>query len=1167
MKKSCVTAAGLLCIALCAADKYGIPAFNELSPQELMPKGEKVMIAPNGDVLKNGKPHYFLGTQIGNNLAFDLAKTNDTPAELSWLYEQPLTFEAAQRLGFDTLSTFNLPTHALRFNKTAKHFTLQDRNVKLYTQMLNARLPFYMDFSEFLDSNGILAHRRLLPAEAINQYRNTGDNHFFAYNPNHPVVREVFKAMIEDCITRTRASNVSVLAYELFNEPAYNDPSPYNRKLFAEYLKKQYGSIEALNKVYGASYPSFEAVSQFQKKTDHHGIFIDWSKFLEKCFTDYFAYGKDVVLKNDPKGYVTLQIMGYDYYRCLYKSNVNMYEISKRTNAVTVPTGGGVAGACMDFPAKHAIETPLSVKGEGMLMRHFFRNLSEGKVQINSELYCGKTHQELLRAVWLDYLRGASVSYLFSWGKRGWEWPKYGGKRLAEMYPYSLMNPYAQPPELLRRYRDVKNEIIAFNDFFASRERNVKREVAVLLSFPTERYAAAKGNYAKNDITIYTSALEFAHYPIDAILEEQLPEGRADRYKAIVACGTSNIYPGTVKAITDYVSKGGILIIGRSVMENDEYGNKLDWKGVFNGLELKDNPAAPQSSIILQEDLKQPGLLPGNINARGVLDITATGDWKQTAAVGGKTAVAYRRLGKGFIYVIGTELQDYPAAALLGAILEKHDIKPLLDLKMKESGELAVNVETHVSRRGERTAVFCMNFDNYPKLVCLDMKDLKGKKAYDLLNKKALPLSKDGALFLLPAGSRAIIGIGPENAFGKYPAITEKMLEKLYNAEAESIKKARRSKKSFSYSPDLSRTVPLDMRKFYNRRFIDTVAGDGKGGWTDQGMDNSLLGVPWGVNKFAGVPCEIVRFDQNANRTCLVMASKSVEGDLPAEVKDIPVKRKAKALYFFHCIAWGSEREELALTYKINYADGTAVEHKAITGVNIADWWISPRAKQVAWKNVSNKGFHIDRWLNRTPEKEIRSIDIISPNTKIVPIVIAISVEETDPSSQLDLWPLSHSSGFGLKMTYEERSGELTTHPDGNTGDWAGINIENRNFGKSPVHTPNWNKGYLLFEIKGGPDRYGNLRDGEKLQITLASRGKDGKLSSFSPVIRFAEFAEDGKIPAELFTVVKIPLDRFTWPKGEKSALVNLILVQFGGNGKSAGGYTIRNLRFEIPQK
>ena len=41
MKKSCITAAGLLCIALCAADKYGIPAFNELSPQELMPKGEK----------------------------------------------------------------------------------------------------------------------------------------------------------------------------------------------------------------------------------------------------------------------------------------------------------------------------------------------------------------------------------------------------------------------------------------------------------------------------------------------------------------------------------------------------------------------------------------------------------------------------------------------------------------------------------------------------------------------------------------------------------------------------------------------------------------------------------------------------------------------------------------------------------------------------------------------------------------------------------------------------------------------------------------------------------------------------------------------------------------------------------------------------------------------
>ena len=1126
-----------------------------------MPKSAVVEIDKEGNLLKNGKPHYFLGMQIGNNLSSDLFKVKDTPQELSWIYDEPLDYESAQRLGFDTLSSFNIPTHIQQFGKDLWHISFPKKNIELYNRILNSQLPFYLDFSEFADSNGAPARKKLLPEDAINQYALSDGNHFFAYNPNHPMARAVFKAMIEDGIKRTLASKSPVLAYELFNEPAYNDPSPYNRKLFAQYLERQYGTIDALNKNYGAAFTSFEEVSQFKRKTDHPGVFVDWSKFLEKCFTDYVAFGKKIVQEADPNGRVTVQIMGYDYYRCLPKSNINMYDVSKITNAVTVPTGGGVAGLCTDAPSKHAIETPLSTKGEGLLMRHLYRNFSEGKVQIDSELYCGHTLKDVLNAVWLDYLRGASASYLFSWGKRGWEWNQIGGKRLAEMYQYSLLNPYANPPELLCRYRKAKNEITAFDEFFASRDRNVKREVAVLLSFPTERYAGVTGNTAKNDITVYTSALEFAHYPIDAIVEEQLPGGKANQYKAIVACGTSNIYPATVKALHDYVSNGGILILGRAAMQNDEYGNKIDWNGVFDGLTLKENPVAQQESLVLQSPLVQPKLLPGAIKARGNLEIADNSSWQKLAFIGKRAAVACRKLNKGFIYFIAPEMQDYPAAAVLESILERHDIRPLLELKMEDSHELAVNVETHVSRRGNQTVVFCMNYDNYPKLVYLNMEDLKGKKAYDLLEKKELPVSSDGALFLLPAGTRAIVGIGPKNSFGQYPPVIKETLARLCDEETEKIKETLASKKGFSYSPDLARTVPINMRKFYNRHFLDSVAGDGKGGWTDQGADNSLDGVPWGISKFAGVPCEIVRFDQNDDKTCLVMASKSIEADLPVEVKGIPVNRRIKALYFFHCAAW-SEDGLPAMTYRINFADNSHADHKTVVGKNIFDWWISHKTKNLAWKNTSSKGFQVDRWMNPNPEKEVASIDIISANNQIVPIVIAITAEEVDPSIQICPWPLSDTGGFGVET--EVRDSAVVVSVDDDTGDWSGLNIGNHAFQKNSADFPAWDKGFLVFEMKGGPDRYGNSRDIKACQMFFAHRDEEGKLTAPSDTVQFPRYAEGGIIPADSFTTIRVPLKRFRW-KAKNKLPINTIVIQFSGDGTSAGGFSVRNVRFEIP--
>ena len=211
----------------------------------------------------------------------------------------------------------------------------------------------------------------------------------------------------------------------------------------------------------------------------------------------------------------------------------------------------------------------------------------------------------------------------------------------------------------------AKEEIFRFAEFFVPRERNIPREVALLISFPSERYGVATGRVAKNDIATFASALEFSHYPIDVILEEQLPENRASRYRMILAAGVSNTYPATVGKLREFVEAGGILLLTREFMQEDEYGNpNRAWGDLFS-LEYRDAPEALPREIEL--DIPQAKLLPGRIVGRNVREILAAPGWEKLAASGPHPVLLRRPLGKGFLYLLTATMQDYAAAAIVGA--------------------------------------------------------------------------------------------------------------------------------------------------------------------------------------------------------------------------------------------------------------------------------------------------------------------------------------------------------------------------------------------------------------------------------------------------------------------------------------------------------------------
>ncbi|MBS1371152.1 MAG: hypothetical protein HPZ91_14465 [Lentisphaeria bacterium] len=1160
---SAVLFSGVLCIA--SEDPF--PAFSELPENTVFPRNAEITVGPEGNYLVGGRARHFLGTQVATHmLAGDFAPTPGYPSALKWLYEEPLSFENAQRIGFDTLALFISPQPWLRkYNPDYRRGGWGEADRSFFDAMTANRLPLMIDYTCFPWSFGALAENQLfsgrIPAEAVNAYRKSGVNHWVPYNIFHPEGRKLYLDYWAQGVKDTAGLSGKRLIFELFNEPGYDDPSAYNRERFAVFLKERYGTAEEMNRVWGSSYACFEEAAAFRKQNENPGLFTDWGKFMESGMTALARDGAALIRREAPGALAAFQILGRSCYRSLPASNINYYEICRYMDAVSTPTTGGLTPrTSMEAPPAHTVETPSDPAcAEGILMRHFIRSVAGKRPIHNPEAYARTDRQENRNVLWQDLLRGSDITYLYMWSKRAWDWQPRGsaegGRRIAERFSYQLANPYGFTADALAGFMDARQEIARFSDFFVPRGRQMPREVAILLSFPTERRAVPTGYTLRNEVLNYAAGLEFTHYPIDAFVEEQLPVKRPCR--AIVAVGIRNTLPGTLRKLQTFVEEGGILIAARETMPEDEYGYPLA-SPLFAGVEYRDFPDAPQQELFFTGLARTP-LLPGRIMARNTRRITAAPGWKTLATVDSVPAVLSRPFGKGHLYLITPQLQDYAAGAVAKSILERHGIHPALELARFPEGDLAVNIEAHAVRHDGLQLAHLLNLDPYAKQLQVTLPEGCGEAA-ELLSGELLPVMGGKARLLLGVNSYAILGFGSRQAlterFGPLTEVSAGTLEtRQRKIEAERLAELRQRRgEGFRFHPDPANTVPVELRSFANSGFTDEVAGDGKGGWTDQGAENCLTGTPWEVTPLLGVPCDFIRFDENNDRSCIILASKSMRRKLPEKVEGIPVNARARAIYFFHSAGY-CRRGMKVMSYRIRYADGTQLELPVFAGEEIADWWLSAAGtlkNRIAWRNSADRGFYLHEWRNPEPEKAVASVDLLSANGPAIPIVIGITVERV-PDSMRELSAAGATlRAWGNALAVKEGDSAVIRVTEKTAG-WAGFSF--RFPTPLPLDDDALKQAALTFEINGGEDPFGNFRGGQKLQVYLAANHK-----AVGAKYRLPQ--PDGD--AGSFEVVAIPLNRLIneLPPGG----VDAVTFQFLGGGNESG-VTVKNLRINWPKR
>ena len=1172
------------------------PPTSDLDPALLMPPGPVALdIAPDGNFLVDGKPRYLLGTIVYHQPSLSECEPGPGYApENAWIYETIPDRDYLQRLGFDTVGGEVSTTWLEAFRPGKEYWWAhKEHDWSLSSNYWCCGLPTIVDFTCARWSHGAIQYKEgREPSRAA--IPEGGAGHFLPYSLVTKEGRDLYAAMWRAGAEELKAHGATPYAYELFNEPSVNDRSPEARAAFAEHLAFVFdGDPARMDKRWGSHYGSFEAAAAFKNPNECAGLGVEWLKFCENVFASGIRLGRDTIREVDPGARVCFQPLSIAF------GYLNVLQANRNCDVVMSGTGG-----------QGLYETLLLLAVARDPAVHDPTNRC--KPVIDGETYLGHTRESHRAKIVTQWSRGFNASYYFKWERRLWDptlQEENGAARLAEKFPWLGLHPACTPTEALAGLMDAKREIFAMEDLFGPRERGLpaSNRVAFLVSLPTERLGAAAGhachNFSKADAL---AMAQDAHLPLDAVFEEQLGSvhGRGGTrldpnplpYRFLVAAGIdATLRAGTkrtVRLLRGWVEEGGTLALLQEAMELDEYGNPVGDR--FPGIALGEPCKADAQRFAFRGSEYEA------VPYREVTFATNAG-WTVVATLpDGHPAVARREVGKGRVWYVGVRFPNAgDEGRLLAALAADCGIAPTCETQDPATRSPVDGIEVQAARgeNGDVGFVVCNRtlsaravrflprgeFALLPHAESAESAEAGSPDGraparpergsggaeppglLDLSRSVRLAPDSDGAFLLLLEPDVPVV-LRSHSAFGirhsalpveSYASIESRLPAWL----AERAPKA--AAKAFSVDP--ARVRFLDLAPFANRSYGDTVAGDGKGGWTDQG-ENHLRHAPWGPTDCNGVPFDFIRPDQNDDRACVMLRSTHLP-DLPDAVRGIAAGCKAEALYFLHAGAWVAKDAE-GFRYVVHYADGTSETAPMVGGVDFGDWWVDTRRLRMArsarryhtgWANSESKGFHVLRWENPHPEKTIATIDIESACGETVPIVEAITAELPD-ESPFALRRLRLRSWGGAKPALRDGALEIAL-ADGSK-DWCGANLDLPGPAPFPAEDPAACD--LVFEANGGPTPLGVVGPGrQRFQVAARFRLEDGTEKSgpyVHPTIEGEHIDED---PATWQTV-RFPVRRLL-PKDTASPVSALagLNLQYRMMTSDRAALRVRSLRLE----
>lgn len=197
--------------------------------------------------------------------------------------------------------------------------------------------------------------------------------------------------------------------------------------------------------------------------------------------------------------------------------------------------------------------------------------------------------------------------------------------------------------------------------------------------------------------------------------------------------------------------------------------------------------------------------------------------------------------------------------------------------------------------------------------------------------------------------------------------------------------------------------MPVDVASYANRAVRDSVAGDGTGGWTDQGpmLDGRAFEPEFRKNFISGAPFCIPVDNLNPNKkTVMVMrsATRNPNGILEQEIPVAPTK--ANYLYVLHALSYPGANGSSAGRIIVTTESGAKTELPVIVGRDLGDWYqgkpVTNGSDALRVKGRSAEYvLYATRYALPQTDQKIVSVRFISDNEDKIWIIAGATLSET----------------------------------------------------------------------------------------------------------------------------------------------------------------------------
>ena len=949
----------------------------------------------NGTFRLAGRPVFFLGPWIYNHTDGDWPRANHDPQGVGhFAYRELPGKDVFERMGFNASqlsAAWSLPGQALYGLDVPDDWRRQEEEKAAFFGRFDDQ-PMVVDFAFGFESE--LKRQRPELAREIDQ-KTPHWHEFVPFCPESPDGDRYYRSYLKGGAVSALRGGANVFLWELFNESSYQCRCPSNAVAFAREMEARFGNIGAANRAWGTSYADFAAVAAETDFFRHPRLWPDYAKFLARRYAailrDYAAFirtidGRENVFFTEQSSVGTIE---------KERNSCMDYRLVADALDVLAHEGGFRYGREeSERKSADAMEDVVFGSSAGhFLDMDFYQAIARGeKPIVNDELYCqrfelGKRvpsrREDLATSHWAEVFHGTSGAFSYCWAKRAWEWKDMdGARRMVERPSYKsahLLNPYAWPPEELVGFKQFMEELEPFRDRILDHPRSrsmAAPSVAVVFSYPTVRMLGHIRMDYRERLQRWYGAILGAHYPVKIVFEEDVPAGLPSSVRALVVPSAHFATPEGAAAASRLAESGVSVVADNDAFLKDERGD----------------PLPEPSPKIVRLDADSAASVPALLAA-----IAASGARRDATLVLAATGRSPR----------GSDVQ----------VIDRGDLKLLYFVAFGEDATRGGVLKWNVAEAG----AFYLSDPIHRRLLLNGSKEtwdaaalsngvfvavppqeralfvLSRKLPSDYLQARSADLApRSGALQARSADltlvdEPAMRAIVDADRAREAPALAD-FARRAADAAAE------RENAGLWRGVDASRCVPIPIAGSANMAFADDVAGDGRGGWFDQGSSNDFAPMPLGRHVLSGVPFDIADPAGNGGRAAIVLHGTHRDF-FPVETPEIAVGLQAETLYFLHAYGWDAAEGTPVLTYRIRYADGETEDFVCRARKEIGPWHgaqVATEAKlAIEADNITLGKVNIQcaRWTNPRPGVEIAGVTPISAKSAAVPVVVAITAE------------------------------------------------------------------------------------------------------------------------------------------------------------------------------